>query len=336
MVFAVLMLISLGSRFTGYLQDAAAGDLAADALWLIVALRLPDFIQLVTPFSLFLAILLLIGRLGADAEMPIFQMAEVGPGRMFVWLSTFIVPATLIVAYMSFSLTPDARNRFLDLLSSQEIVSEFDVIKEGTFRTFDDGKRVSYMNSVNREAMTIGGVFLHQQSPTMDVAVLADQGRYHIDPDTGMRYLELNQGHRYVSNNENQTHSVLSFDSLTQRVEAGSVNLRLDDPTRVPTGELDSADPVQRMEWHWRLAMPLMTLIAAICAIGLGRVKPRSGRFGKILPGLLYFIAYYGLVLTAMNQFQGDPTLAAIGLWPIHMLMGAVAVYFLHKNWRPI
>ena len=329
------MLISLGSRFTGYLQDAAAGDLAADALWMMVVLRLPDFIQLVTPFSLFLAVLLLIGRLDADAEMPIFQMANVGPARLFSWLMWVVVPLTLLVAFLSLVLTPASRDRFLNLLSSQEVISEFDVIKPQTFRTFDDGLRVSYMGSVDRENMSVGDVFLHQELPSSDVTILAEQGRYHIEPETGKRYFELNSGRRYALNRLEGTRSVASFDSLTQRVETGALKLRLDDTTRIATADLDSSDPAQRMEWHWRLAMPLMTLISVICAVGLGRIKPRSGRFGKMLPGLLFFIGYYGLILVLMNQLKSSVSFSVIGLWPVHAIMVVLAIYFIRKNWRP-
>ena len=335
-IFAVLMLISLGSRFTGYLQDAAAGDLAADALWLMVALRLPDFVQLVTPFSLFLAVLLLIGRLDADAEMPILQMANVGPLQLSIWLMWVVIPLTLLVAFLSFVLTPASRDQFLNLLSSQEVISEFDVIKPQAFRTFDDGLRVSYMGGVNREERSVREIFLHQETSNLDVTILAKDGSYHIDPNTGKRYFELNDGRRYTTNFEDGSNSVASFESLTQRVETGDIQIRMDDTTRIATMELDLMEPAQRMEWHWRMAMPLMTLISALCAVGLGRVKPRSGRFGKILPGLMFFIAYYGLVLVLMNELQSSVTLSQIGLWPVHGLMLSLAIYLIHRNWRPI
>ena len=333
-VFLVLLLISLGSRFTGYLQDAAAGEVSPELLWLILALRMPDFIQLVIPFSLFLAILLTLGRLDADSEMPIFQMANIGPTKFLTWFAWFVIPAVLVVGWFSFILTPDARARFLELITSQEVVSEFDVIKADTFRTFDEGRRVSYMGEVDRESATIGDVFLHQETPTGKVTILAQQGAYHVDPDSGLRFLELTKGQRYSQGNESEGFSVWRFGKLTQRIEVGAERYR-EDPSRIPTGELNAENPVERMEWHWRLAMPLMTLISAFVAVGLGRIKPRSGRFGKILPGLLFFVAYYGLTLGLMSQSQHSAQLAAMGFWPVHALMLLFGVYCYRKNWRP-
>ena len=335
-VFLVLMLISLGSRFVGYLQDAAAGDVSPEALWLIVGLRLPEFIQVVVPFSLFLALLLTIGRLDADSELPILQIADVGPIRLLSWFAWFVVPTVALVGYFSCILTPDSSAKFLEVITSQEVVSEFDVIKPDTFRTFDDGSRVSYMGKVDREAMTVSDVFLHHQTPSADVTIVAEHGRYHVEPNSGIRYLELITGRRYIDEAGDRGYNIAGFDKLTQRIEIGSVNTLRDDPSRIPIGALDFTKPRERMEWHWRLAMPIMTFIVAFVAVGLGRIKPRSGRFGKILPGLLFFVAYYGLILGFLNQLQDDATLSVIGFWPVHALMAGVGLYFLRKNWRPI
>ncbi len=335
-VFFVLMLISLGSRFTGYLQDAAAGELAPEVLWLVLALKMPDFLQIVIPFSLYLSILLTLGRLDADSEMPIFQIANVGPLRLLGWLGWIVIPVVVFIAYFSFIVTPDARAKFLEVLTSQEVVSEFDVIKADSFRTFDDGQRMSYMGEVDRESMTVGDVFLQQRTPTSDITILADRGQYHVEPDTGVRYLELLSGRRYDRDESDRGFSVASFDTMTQRIEIEGVNRLRDDPSRIPSLSLDANDPKQRLEWHWRLAMPIMTLIVAFIAVGLGRIKPRSGRFGKILPGLLIFVAYYGLILGSMNQMQNSATLSAIGFWHVHVLMALVGIYLMRKNWRPV
>ncbi|MCY4096593.1 MAG: LPS export ABC transporter permease LptF [Gammaproteobacteria bacterium] len=335
-VFFVLMLISLGSRFTGYLQDAAAGELAPEVLWLVLALKMPDFLQIVIPFSLYLSILLTLGRLDADSEMPIFQIANVGPFRLLGWLSWIVIPIVVFIAYFSFIVTPDARAKFLEVLTSQEVVSEFDVIKADTFRTFDSGQRMSYMGQVDRESMTVGDVFLQQRTPTSNITILADRGQYHVEPDTGVRYLELLSGRRYAQDESDRGFSVASFETLTQRIELEGVNRLRDDPSRIPSSSLDANDPKQRLEWHWRLAMPIMTFIVAFIAVGLGRIKPRSGRFGKILPGLLIFVAYYGLILGSMNQLQNSASLATIGFWHVHVLMALVGIYLMRKNWRPV
>lgn len=334
-VFSVLMMISLGSRFTGYLQDAAAGELAASILWLVLALKMPDFIQIVVPFSLYLAILLTLGRLDAQSELPILQLARVGPARLFGWLGWVLVPVCLLVSYLSFVATPDARAKFLEVLTSQDAVSEFDVLKADDFRLSDHGQRVSYMGQVDREAMTVGEIFLQERGEDGSNTLVASEGRYHIDESTGVRYLELVDGQQYVQNHDAKGYSAGSFKKLTQRIEVAEISRLRDDPSRIPTADLDSSNPSQRMEWHWRLAMPLMTLISAILALGVGRVRPRMGRFGKILPALLLFVAYYALILSSLNYLQANPSLTFLGFWPVHALMLVIGLFLIHRNWHP-
>lgn len=334
-VFLVLMAISLGSRFTGYLQDAAAGELSATVLWLVLALKMPDFIQIVVPFSFYLAILLTLGRLDADSELPILQLAQVGPIKLFAWFGWILIPIGLCVAYLSFVVTPDAREKFLTTLTSQDAVSEFDVIKEDDFRLSDQGNRMTYMGKVDKEAMTVGEIFLQERETAVINTLVANEGRYHIDQSSDVRYLELIDGQRYVETRQTNGYSVGTFKKLTQRIELEAVKRLREDPSRIPAAELDSSIPSQRMEWHWRLAMPLITVISSILAFGIGRVKPRAGRFGKILPALLLFIAYYAMIMGSLNFLQTSAQWSFVGFWPVHAIMFLLGAYFVQRNWRP-
>ena len=66
-VCAVLLLISMSGRFVKYLADAAAGELSADVLFLLMGYRLPNFLELILPLSMFLGILLTYGLLMSHA-----------------------------------------------------------------------------------------------------------------------------------------------------------------------------------------------------------------------------------------------------------------------------
>ena len=43
-VLIILLVVAVGGRFVGYLQQAALGKYSADALWLLVGLRMPEFL----------------------------------------------------------------------------------------------------------------------------------------------------------------------------------------------------------------------------------------------------------------------------------------------------
>ncbi len=52
LVTFILVMVLVSGRFIKYLAEAAAGEIAADALFLVMAFRLPEFLQMILPLSL--------------------------------------------------------------------------------------------------------------------------------------------------------------------------------------------------------------------------------------------------------------------------------------------
>lgn len=71
---------------------------------------------------------------------------------------------------------------------------------------------------------------------------------------------------------------------------------------------------------QWRIAFPIACIILTFIAVPLSSVNPRQGKFAKMLPALMLFLAYF-LLLTSMRsgvEKQSIPIM--LGLWPIHIL----------------
>jgi lipopolysaccharide export system permease protein len=73
-VAGIVLVISMGWRFSGYLENAAAGLMSREVLFAVMAYRLPGFLELIIPVSYFLSIMLVHGRmheyLAADSDDP--------------------------------------------------------------------------------------------------------------------------------------------------------------------------------------------------------------------------------------------------------------------------
>ena len=61
MVTFILVMVLVSGRFIKYLAEAAAGEIAADALFLVMAFRMPEFLQMIVPLSLYIGLLLVLG-----------------------------------------------------------------------------------------------------------------------------------------------------------------------------------------------------------------------------------------------------------------------------------
>ena len=333
-VFALLLGVGLSARFIGFLQGAADGRFTAEALWLLLALRIPEFVQVTAPFALFLALLLTFGRLHAEREYAVLAAAGASPGRFVRWILVIVVPVAAFVAVLSLVVTPQARKLYAELSLEQLVDSELDAMVPGAFHSHDGGRRVSYAQSVDRATNRLEGVFLAQRRGSVDVTVWAESGHQFRHPVTGSRFLELHNGVRYEGRPGEAGYRVVAFERLGQRLEREAPR-PLIDVRSFRIAELGVDDPRQAAELQGRMAWPLMTLVAALAAFGMARPQPRAGRFARAVPGVALFVVYYLALVFAQDGIAEGVVPRLPGLWLVHAIMLGVAVWLIVAGTRP-
>ena len=98
---------------------------------------------------------------------------------------------------------------------------------------------------------------------------------------------------------------------------------------------LERSDAVQLQEFDWRVSLPLMTLISGLIAFGISRTRPRSGRYGQVVPGLFTFLGYY-LLLVMIQQTTTDSTIAStLLIYGAHTMLFGLAVFLIRHQNRP-
>ncbi len=344
----VLFAVAVGGRFIGYLQDAAGGKFAAADLMTIMALRLPGFVQLIAPFAFYIAVLLTVGRLHSEQEMAVLRSSGAGTARLLAWVLPFATLLASGIGALSLWATPD-RNATLDrFLIKQRAEASFDRLSAGTFNAFGRGQRTLYAESVSDDGQTLKGVFIFEYGKRDPlVTIWADQASRYVDERTGSQFLVLADGTRHSRAHTRATsqrtegvthrHQVIEFSTLSQKIDTDAAASRRVKPEALPSATLwnNRSDPAAAAELHWRIALPTFTLISVLIALGLAPVKPRQGRFGKVLPGMAALVAYYLILLANQNALLSGylPTIA--GLWPTHVLFAAIAAAALAQSAKP-
>lgn len=334
-VFVVLFVIGLSGQITGYLEDAASGRISVEGLWVLIALRLPEYAQLIIPFSLFLAVLLTFGRLHAEQEYVIFVMGGSSPLQMAGWVVAIALPLAILVGSFSLYLTPWSKGLFYQLLIEEKVSSEFDAVVPGQFRKFGGGKRVTFVEDNAQEQGGLRGVFFYEDLGDSQSILWAEEGRVATESDSADRFLELNEGHIHVGNPGLPNYRLIEFDKVSVRLNLGLNPDIADEPSARNLAELNLATGEARGEYHWRFALPLLTLLGALCAFAIARTRPRSGRYGQIFPGLMIFLTYYVLLLVARKLVEEYEIQLLFGLWPVHMLAAVTFMYFCSRLSRP-
>ncbi len=331
----MLLLVAVGGRFIGYLQEAAMGKFTGGTVLTIMYLRLPEFVQIVAPFALYTAIVLTMGRLYADQEMVVLQGAGAGTKKLLSWLSLPMGLVIAAVAILALYATPMTLRELADFMTEQRSQSEFETLNPGTFHVYDRGRRVTYSEAMSADRRVLQQVFMAQRlADGRQALIWAASGRREVDLASGVHYLVLHDGRRYEGLPGTPGFRTIEFRELRQRLTISASN-RGASVEALPLGELGDT-PEAQAEWHWRFALPLFCLIGGLLGLGVSRVKPRQGRFARVVPGILLMLIYYLLLLINRDALAEAQVSPMIGLWGVHLAFLAIAISYLRRLGRPV
>ncbi|VVN85711.1 LPS export ABC transporter permease LptF [Pseudomonas fluorescens] len=340
-VSAVLLVIIMSGRFIKYLAQAASGALDPGSLFLIMGFRLPGFLQLILPLGLFLGILLAYGRLYLESEMTVLSATGMSQQRL---LGMTLFPATLValvVAWLSLSLAPQGANQSQMLINKQDALTEFDTLIPGRFQSLRDGTRVTYTEQLSDDRANLGNVFISQKNTSTDkskdrgISVLvAQSGRQEIQDD-GNRYLILENGYRYDGTPGHADYRVIKYDTYGVLLPKPDVSDEVTARGAMSTRELLASDDLSsNTELQWRISLPLLVFIVTLMAVPLSRVNPRQGRFLKLLPAILLYMAYLTILIAARGALEKGKIPVALGLWWVHAIFLSIGLGLLF--WEPL
>jgi len=335
LTFIVLVVVAASGRFSFYLQRVIEGRFAPDVLFTVVGLRLPEYCQFLIPVAFFIALMLTMGRLQSDNEYVVLQYAGMTPGRLLSSLTVPTLVISLLVGVLAMVVTPMAGKALSELILEQDRQGLFLNVFPGVFSTSADDATVLYAQNTSDDHAELQDVFIFEQlADGRQSTTWSRTGRQHLDEQTHARFLLLGNGVRYEGRPGEADYRRVEFETLSRRLPEVADDEDDDRLSTCPLADLP-ASATGRIEWQWRLAPPLFTLIIALLAIGLSRVPPRSERFRKIAPGLLVLAIYYeALVVLHRSMVAGDWPVG-IGLWPIHAVVLAVALVLVNRLGSP-
>lgn len=321
-VAGIVLVIAVGWRFSGYLNDAADGLLTKDILFLLIAYRLPGFVELIVPVSFFLAILLTYGRMYVDSEMTVLKSCGMSPMRLVGMTLGLALIVMLVTGPVALWLKPAGEARVEELFREQRNLTELDTLVAGRFQSLRSGQRVTYTESLEQGGK-LSGIFINEYRSTVGhgskdvVTLVAEKGSQQLDVG-GARFLVLKDGQRYRGRPGDFDYQVIKYEEYGQLVEKDKTRERARRRTAIPTNELSFADPRDGSELHWRISIILMIPMLAIMAVPLSRVNPRQGRFTRLIPGMILCFMYVVLLSTGRSAVEREQIPMAVGLWWIH------------------
>lgn len=330
-VTGILLMILMSSRLIYQLTAAAAGKIPLEIVFFTLLLRMPSFLEMILPLSLFIAILLAYGRLYAESEMTVLTATGFSNRRL---LGYTLLPAgliTLLVAFFSLYLSPLGAQKMEDLYRKQASMTEFELLAPGRFQG-TKGTRVTYTEGLSEDKSQMNNVFIADG----DTLLLARTGTQKMDPDTGSRYLELHDGKRFDIAPGKMDIDILDFELYGVKLSDATAERRKIKKEAVPTMTLFGSESNRHIsQLQWRFSLIMMVPICAMIAFPLAKVNPRQGRFARLFPAIILFMMYITLLISLRGMLSKGNISPAIGMWWVHGVYALIAAgLFFIPEWN--
>lgn len=328
-VTMVLLAILLTNQFARVLGDVAKDKLPKDAVFQIIGLTGLQYLTILVPIGLFLSIMLALGRLYRDSEMPAMMACRVGPVGIYRPLSFLILPLVAAVGWLSMEVAPMALTEIERVGLEARRQADLASIEPGRFTSDGSQGAVVYAENVSAQG-AIEKVFLQRLTDDGLEVVIAERGEQIDSDDPNKRFFVLHDGRRYEGMPGTSQFRVMEFAEHGIPYQLPNIEEPELEPRAMRTVDLLSSNAAETSaELHWRIGIPLSTLVLAVLAVPLSRSQPRQGRYGRLAIGLLVFIIYFNLMSAGKAWLEQDVVPGWVGLWWVHGAMLLMALILL-------
>ena len=337
-VILVLLAIMLSARFARFLGAVATGDLPRDLLAQVVALSSIQYLVLLIPAALLLAVMLTLGRLYKDSEVAAMMGCGVSLGglyRPFLWLSLMMA---LLTAWLAFDAGPWA-GRQVDFISKDaRRLVQYTPFEPGRFKSVGGGRAVFYTEQIDQNGEKLTTVFARVEEAVGESILIANEGRQQVDTATGERRVTLFGGWRYAGTPGKANFDVIRFDEFETRITPPQFIYSRSKRKLADTSDLMASDDLEdKAELAWRIAAPVSVFVLGLLAVPLSHLRPRQGRYGKLVLGIVLYLVYSNLLGLGQAWIAKGHVPPLIGLWWVHALFaGAALLMFAQRQgWLP-
>ena len=332
-VTGILLFILIGNQFARVLGRAAADLISKNDIFLLLGLTSVRFLIVLIPLSLFLSILLALGRLYRDSEMTAIMACGVSQWQLYRPLLLLALMLAGVVAWLSLDVGPWAMQRIEILELSAKRNAEFVDLEPGRFLSAEGGESVFYAESINDDG-SFKNIFLQRRvDDRIEIAVArrAEQRRESTDRQN----MVLFDGKRYEGVPGSAEFRIIRFAEHGIPVTLPPPELPDARQDTKPTWQLLKSNDLQdRIELQWRMSLPVGAVLLALLASPLARSNPRQGRYGRLAIGVLIYLVYTNLLGAARVWTVQGRVPVEVGIWWVHIALFGLIVFLLRKQSR--
>jgi len=296
-IVCVLLLTSASLLFLRTLEEVNLGALNAQVVWRYLGYQLLRDSSHLLPPAFFVAVLAALGRMARDSELIALHACGIGPARLYRALLYGALPLMLCTAWLALIAQPHAAAQIQTIRAlQQQQATQIAGLRAGRYYRQEQGAIVFYAGALDPRR-GFRDIFLHDRRAPRTRIVIAQSGYYSEVPETGERFIVLENGSRYEGQPGSADFAIGTFARYQLRLdERTALPIQRHKRSTTPTAELRAATEVaDRVELEHRLANPLAILALTLIAVPLALISPRQGASGRLFLAFLAYFAFFNL-----------------------------------------
>jgi lipopolysaccharide export system permease protein len=316
-MLTVLCVLFMSFGAAGFLSDAVNGLLPTSMIVQVIGLRTLIALEMLIPISLYLSVVMALGRLYVDSEMTALFALGWPSARLLVIVFGLSLCTAVIVAGLSMVARPWAYTRSHALASVAQASLNSNNMQAGTFYVTGKGERTIYIERREGPAAPAGGVFVQLRLRGGGIRIIHAGSIEELPPVLGAPRFHLSGAHVYDMDVDGSAGEVV--------LNANDLNLNLVSPSANPPDYSAIAASTSRLkssaaapdiaEFQWRESTPVTTLLLGMLGVPLSRANPRQHRNTKVGIAILIYAGYYLLYESARTWVQIGVLPPFPGLW---------------------
>jgi len=292
-VLMVLVVIIVSRKFIKILAQAIEGNIANETIINLLGLKIVAASTSFLPAAVFMAVLMVLGRMHREQEMAAIASAGGGIGTIYRSVMLMVIPLSFLSACLSMYAAPWAEEQTKILMHDDKQDADIRGIAAGRFSEYSDGELIFYTENVDK-AGTMQQVFVQNKQGDKLGVVNAETGR--LENREGGLYLILKHGQRLQGIPGQKDYSIETFEEYAVLVEKKATVLNLEREAFSTEDLWYSHELRDVAELQDRLNGPLGVLLLAFVAVPLSKLSPRGGVYGSVLIAFGIYFAYGNLL----------------------------------------
>ena len=329
-VLAVIVVIIVSRKFIRILEKAIEGQVSTETLLTILGLKTIVASIEFLPVALFMAVLMVLGRMYRDQEMAAVSSAGGGAGTIYRAVFLLVFPLTILAVGLSLYVAPWAEAKGDSLVHQDEDSADLRGIAAGKFSEYSQGDLVFYVEKIGADKK-MHKVFVQDRQHKNVGIINAETARLQDFP-TG-RFIIFEQGERVQGQPGTLNYVIEQFVEYAVRIE-DKKTVWYDKANRQAIA-IDSLWASQETpdiaELQRRFSIPSGMLLLSFVAVPLAQISPRGGVYGNMLMGFLIYFSYGNLIRVSQSWVINESIPAWLGGFGVNLLLLLIGGFLLAR-----